>query len=96
MRATAEAPLSHGRTALDRYFRLKHEVTWGSLARRTDGSSLQLFRLALAQGISIAPGPIFSASGRFGNCIRLNYGTPMDKVQLAAMQTLGNLVHELA
>ncbi|MCY1246737.1 HTH-type transcriptional regulator NorG [compost metagenome] len=29
--------------------------------------SLRLFQLALAQGISIAPGPIFSATRRFGH-----------------------------
>ena len=88
--------------AIARYFPEETRVSrpdggyflWLELPARVD--SLQLFKLALAQGISIAPGPIFSASGRFGNCIRLNYGTPMGKVQLAAMQTLGNLVHTLA
>jgi DNA-binding transcriptional MocR family regulator len=88
--------------AIARYFPEETRVSrpdggyflWLELPDRVD--SLQLFKLALAQGISIAPGPIFSASGRFGNCIRLNYGTPMGKVQLGAMQTLGNLVHTLA
>lgn len=36
--------------------------------------ALQLFKLALAYGINIAPGPVFSASRRFRHCIRLNYG----------------------
>jgi len=64
---------------------------WLELPERVD--SLQLFRLALAQGISIAPGPIFSASGGFRHCVRLNYGAPMDKAQLGAMETLGRLIH---
>lgn len=37
-------------------------------------NSLNLFQQALAAGISIAPGPMFSASQQFANCIRLNYG----------------------
>jgi DNA-binding transcriptional MocR family regulator len=64
---------------------------WLELPERVD--SLQLFRLALAQGISIAPGPIFSASGGFRHCVRLNYGAPMNKAQLGAMETLGRLIH---
>ena len=66
---------------------------WVELPEKVD--SLQLVKLAVALGISIAPGPIFSASGKFGNCVRLNYGTPMGKAQLAAMQTLGELVQSL-
>lgn len=38
--------------------------------------SLKLFQMALAQGISIAPGPIFSATQRFRKRITLNYGSP--------------------
>lgn len=36
--------------------------------------SLAVFEQALAQGISIAPGPMFSATQGFKQCIRLNYG----------------------
>ncbi|RYF38775.1 MAG: PLP-dependent aminotransferase family protein, partial [Comamonadaceae bacterium] len=38
--------------------------------------ALQLHQAALERGISIAPGPMFSARRRFGNCIRLNCGHP--------------------
>jgi len=48
--------------------------------------------MALAQGISIAPGPIFSATQRFRNCIRLNYGSPWTEVSEKAMETLGRIV----
>lgn len=55
-------------------------------------NSLQLFQLALAQGISITPGPIFSASERFTNCARLNYGHPWDKRSEDAMALLGRII----
>jgi len=53
--------------------------------------ALALHRAALAHGISVAPGPIFSASGQFGHALRLNYGHPWDDRQEAAMQLLGRL-----
>jgi len=53
---------------------------------------LKLFQMALAQGISIAPGPIFSPAQRFRNCIRLNYGSPWDEAAEKAMETLGRIV----
>ena len=43
---------------------------WLELPEQMD--ALKLFHMALAQGISIAPGPIFSPTRRFGNCIRLH------------------------
>ena len=46
----------------------------GELPERID--TLQLHRAALGHGISIAPGPLFSATGGFGNFLRLNYGHP--------------------
>ncbi|MNY77018.1 hypothetical protein D3C86_2167900 [compost metagenome] len=48
--------------------------------------------MALAQGISIAPGPIFSPTRRFGNCIRLNYGSPWHEDAERAMETLGRII----
>ncbi len=60
---------------------------WFEFPERVD--SLQLFQLALAQGISLAPGPIFSATRRFGNCARLNHGHPWDAGSERAMGTLG-------
>lgn len=54
--------------------------------------SLQLFQLALAQGISLAPGPIFSATRRFGNCARLNYGHPWSAQSEQAVAVLGRII----
>jgi DNA-binding transcriptional MocR family regulator len=53
--------------------------------------ALALHRSALEHGISIAPGPIFSAQRGFRNCIRLNYGHGWDERLEAAMATLGRL-----
>ncbi|MDM8347918.1 GntR family transcriptional regulator MpaR [Pseudomonas sp. sp1636] len=63
---------------------------WFEFPERLD--SLQLLRLALAQGISLAPGPIFSASQGFRHCARLNYGHPWDTRSEQAMEVLGRLV----
>ncbi|WP_144142352.1 PLP-dependent aminotransferase family protein [Paraburkholderia sp. BCC1884] len=38
--------------------------------------AMALHALAIDRGVSIAPGPIFSASHSFKNCIRLNFGHP--------------------
>ncbi len=84
--------------AIAKYFPKNTRVTrpnggyflWVELPEQVD--SLQLFSMALAQGISIAPGPIFSATRRFRNCIRLNYGYPWDKEVDDAMAVLGRLI----
>ena len=55
--------------------------------------SLQLFNLALAQGISLAPGPIFSAHKGFRHCARLNYGHPFNETCEQAMALLGRILH---
>ena len=54
--------------------------------------ALALHEAALAHGISVAPGPIFSARRDFRHCLRLNYGHPWDARFEAAMQTLGRLI----
>ena len=54
--------------------------------------SLQLFKLALAQGISLAPGPIFSASQDFRHCARLNHGHPWSAESEQAMELLGRML----
>ncbi len=59
-------------------------------------NALELHRQALAQGISLAPGPIFSAHHGFTNCIRLNYGHVWDARSEAALASLGQLVQKMA
>jgi DNA-binding transcriptional MocR family regulator len=45
-------------------------VLWIEMPR--GGDAMELQRLALEHGIGIAPGPIFSASGRYRQCLRIN------------------------
>lgn len=54
--------------------------------------SLRLFQQALAQGISLAPGPMFSATRSFGHCARLNCGHPWDARSERAMELLGRML----
>ena len=64
---------------------------WFEFPEQVD--ALRLFQLALAQGISLAPGPIFSATRRFGNCARLNYGHPWNAQSEDAMIVLGRIIN---
>jgi len=52
--------------------------------------SLKLYAEAVKEGITIAPGPIFSASDKFKNCIRLNAALWSEKIE-HAIETLGRL-----
>lgn len=65
-------------------------VIWLELPEGTD--SFSLARRALRKGVSIAPGPIFSASGKFGNFIRLSSARVWDARLERAMVELAKLV----
>jgi DNA-binding transcriptional MocR family regulator len=54
--------------------------------------TLALQRAALAEGISLAPGPLFSASGSFRQSLRLNSGQPWTPALAAALARLGELI----
>jgi DNA-binding transcriptional MocR family regulator len=56
-------------------------------------NALELHHQALSLGISIAPGPMFSAQREFKNCIRLNYGHPWNDKTQDAIKILGRLAH---
>lgn len=58
-------------------------------------NALEVHRIALANGISIAPGPIFSAQKGFADYIRLNYGHIWDARTEASLSTLGAIVENL-
>lgn len=62
---------------------------WLELPEGCDALALQ--RQAARQGISIAPGPMFSADRGYAHCLRLNYGHPLDARVDAALQALGAL-----
>jgi DNA-binding transcriptional MocR family regulator len=65
-------------------------VLWLEMPEGFD--SIRLYQEALGQGVAIAPGVMFSASGQgYGNCFRLNTAVPWSDTVDAAMQTLGKL-----
>lgn len=66
------------------------QVLWLQLPPGRD--ALVLHRQALAVGISIAPGPLFSAGQRYRNCIRLNFANPWSERLEQALATLADLV----
>jgi DNA-binding transcriptional MocR family regulator len=54
-------------------------------------NTLDIHRQALSLGVSVAPGPMFSAQRKFTDCLRLNYGHSWDARAEAAVATLGRL-----
>ncbi|GAB4255622.1 MAG: PLP-dependent aminotransferase family protein [Deferrisomatales bacterium] len=64
---------------------------WVEMPEGTD--ALALYGRALAHGITLAPGPVFSASGKFANWVRLNAAFWSERAELA-VATLGRLVGE--
>ncbi len=98
IRRTLREQVARVSTAVGEHFPAGTRVTrpaggfllWVELADK-GADSLLLHRRALAQGISIAPGPIFSATGRHRNFIRLSCGAPWSARLEAAIATLGKL-----
>lgn len=103
MRLRAELQKSQEKmlAAIARYFPQEVKATapkggyflWVELPREID--ALELYRRALKNHISIAPGPIFSASQAFRHHIRLNYGLKWSAVLDEAMARLGQLIETL-
>jgi len=57
-----------------------------------NANALEIHRQALSLGISVAPGPMFSAQRGFANCLRLNYGHPWEARTEEALATLGRII----
>ncbi len=84
--------------SLQRYFPSGYRVAaprggyflWVECAATVD--SLDLHRRALELGISVAPGPIFSARRQFKNYLRLNTGHPWTPTMSQAIQKLAQLL----
>jgi DNA-binding transcriptional MocR family regulator len=62
-------------------------VLWVELPETVD--AVKLYRAAVSKNISIVPGVIFSASGRFRNHIRISCGYPWSESMERAIMTLG-------
>lgn len=65
-------------------------LLWVELPERCD--AVRLHQRALAKGISLAPGPMFSARGRYKNFVRLNCALDWSPRVEAGLATLGKLV----
>ncbi len=63
---------------------------WVALPSNVD--ALAVHQVALSLGISVAPGPMFSARREFANCLRLNYGHPWDGRAQDAFVALGQVI----
>jgi len=67
-------------------------VLWIRCRSHVDTS--QFFKQAIAQGVSFAPGEIFSPSGKYKNYMRISFGVQWcDRID-QAIKTLGKLVHQ--
>lgn len=66
-------------------------LLWVELPNNLDATLLQ--RKAMREKISILPGPMFSASGRFRHCLRVNCGLAWTPRVAAALRRLGQLAH---
>ena len=68
-------------------------VMWIELPGRADGA--QFMHRALARGIGVAPGVLFSSRGSFRGFIRVGCCVPRGPQLSAAVQTLGGIAGEL-
>jgi DNA-binding transcriptional MocR family regulator len=65
-------------------------LLWAQLPEGVD--SVQLHHLAIQNGISICPGVIFAATGKYRNCIRINCGLLWTPEVEQAIPMLGRLI----
>ena len=103
MNAAASSPIDKANVA-ERLYRRRNIVNRIAIVMSCVAAVFGLFFLAWILwttiskglgGISIAPGPIFSASRGFAHCLRLNYGQEWNARSEAALATLGRLAHAL-
>lgn len=67
---------------------------WVELPERVEGQAL--FEAALAAGIGILPGHLFSNRGDYRHHVRLSCGYPLDARMSAAMRSLGEMAKRLS
>ncbi|NML17645.1 aminotransferase-like domain-containing protein [Azohydromonas caseinilytica] len=66
-------------------------ILWVELPAGSD--SMALFEACLRERICIAPGTMFSTTGRYRHCIRLGLGGRWDDAARAALRRVGELAH---
>ncbi|MFC7459629.1 PLP-dependent aminotransferase family protein [Hydrogenophaga defluvii] len=62
---------------------------WVELPEGTD--CMALFRLCAAQGITFGPGPLFTATDRYRNCLRLSFSGAWDVPTQEALAVVGQM-----
>ena len=67
-------------------------IVWVELPKGCD--TVALFEKLLERGITVAPGPMFSASQRYGNCMRLSVGQNWGEKHERALREIGHLAQE--
>ena len=88
------------RDAVGRYFPQGTRVTrpeggfvlWVEMPEEVN--ALRLYERALQEGISIAPGPIFTTGGKFSNCVRLNTAFWSERIE-QALENLGGMAEAM-
>lgn len=65
-------------------------LLWAELPERVD--SVDVHHRAIQSGISICPGVVFSATGKYRNCVRINCGLLWTPQVEQAIPTLGKLI----
>ena len=63
---------------------------WVELADQVD--TLSAYSQVLQQGVVITPGPLFSVSGQFKNCLRISFSHPWDGRRMEALKRLPELL----
>ena len=69
-------------------------VLWAELPRRY--RTRPLFDAAIERGVCFVPGDVFSASARYGNCLRLSCGHGWDARIEKGVATLGEIIRAAA
>lgn len=88
--------------AIAQYFPPETRVTrpaggfllWVQLPQSVD--AITVFEKAQQQKIGVVPGPMFSATGQFGNCLRLSCGMPWSPRVEQSLVILGSIAGRLA
>jgi DNA-binding transcriptional MocR family regulator len=101
LRASLAAHVEGVRQAIAKYFPKGTCVSrpaggymlWVELPPKVE--AIKLFRAGLAEHISILPGTIFSATGRYKNYIRINCGHAWSETHDRALLTLGRLCEQV-
>jgi DNA-binding transcriptional MocR family regulator len=65
-------------------------AVWLELPEAVD--TLAAYPVALQQGVVITPGPLFSVSGQFRNCLRISFAHPWDDRRIEALGQLPALL----